>query len=403
MWQRFTERARRAIFYAQEQSQRLGNNFVSTEHLLLGLLRESDTVASRTLERLGVEVENLKTEVENLCVQQGERAGSKMTLTPRAKMVIDLAYEEARALNNNYIGTEHLLLGLIREPGGVASTTLAAQGVTAEAARQHIVAMQSEENGDAPGRSSTPAFAASSPSTKPGVSKWQRLSPRARRAVYFSQEEAQEHGEGYVSTEHLLMGLLRDKDCGAFQIIEGLSLNASVILSDLKRHLPDKEPRVSQDITLTPRAKRAVDLASDEAQNLGADLIGTEHLLLGLIHENEGLGARVLGNYTDLEKARRQVVAYHAAKHLGSEKKPVEEEEDLWHEYSESGKSAILKAHQEKDKYSQDRVSAEHLLLAIMEQPDTPAAQVLNQLGITPESIRSALEAIWQPPESSNQ
>ncbi|MFY7951440.1 MAG: Clp protease N-terminal domain-containing protein, partial [Armatimonadaceae bacterium] len=103
------------VFFAQEEAARLGENYVSTEHLLLGLVRENDSVAARILDSLGVSLTRIRADIERN-VSKGEgRMGPDMQLTPRAKRVIDLAYDEARQLNNNYIGTEHLLLGLIRE------------------------------------------------------------------------------------------------------------------------------------------------------------------------------------------------------------------------------------------------------------------------------------------------
>jgi ATP-dependent Clp protease ATP-binding subunit ClpC len=147
MWQRFTERARRVIFYAQEEAGRLGENYVSTEHLLLGLVRESDSVAARILERMGVSLTRVRNEIERQ-VSRGEgRLGQETQLTPRAKRVIDLAYDEARQLNNNYIGTEHLLLGLIREGEGLAGRVLAKLGVDLDRVRREVMALQSSDSG----------------------------------------------------------------------------------------------------------------------------------------------------------------------------------------------------------------------------------------------------------------
>ena len=120
MWQRFTERARKVVFFAQEEAGRLGENYVSTEHLLLGLIRENDNVAARILDRLGVSLARIRSEIERQVAHGDGRLGQDMQLTPRAKRVIDLAYDEAQQLGNNYIGTEHLLLGLIREGEGLA-------------------------------------------------------------------------------------------------------------------------------------------------------------------------------------------------------------------------------------------------------------------------------------------
>src|SRR5512132_890647 len=145
MWQRFTERGRKVVFYAQEEAQKFGDAYVSTEHLLLGLVREGDSVACRVLEKLGVSLNRSRAEVEKQLPRGDARPSQDMTLTPRAKRVIDLAYDEARNLNNNYIGTEHLLLGLIREGDGLAGRVLAKLGVELEKARREVMALQDNE------------------------------------------------------------------------------------------------------------------------------------------------------------------------------------------------------------------------------------------------------------------
>ena len=151
MWQRFTERARKVVFYAQEEAQKFGEGYVSTEHLLLGLVREPDCVAARVLENLGVTLGRIKTEIEKQLPRGDARQSQDMTLTPRAKRVIDLAYDEARNLNNNYIGTEHLLLGLIREGDGLAGRVLAKLGIELERARREVMALQdSDSSGKSP-------------------------------------------------------------------------------------------------------------------------------------------------------------------------------------------------------------------------------------------------------------
>ena len=161
MWQRFTERARRVVFFAQEEAGRLGENYVSTEHLLLGLVRENDSVAARILDRMGVSLGRIRSEIERQVTRGDGRLGQDMQLTPRAKRVIDLAYDEARNLNNNYIGTEHLLLGLIREGEGLAGRVLQKLGVDLERTRREVTSLQDGETTAAPTartRSKTPTL-----------------------------------------------------------------------------------------------------------------------------------------------------------------------------------------------------------------------------------------------------
>ena len=138
MWHRFTERSRRVVFFAQEEAGRLGENVVCTEHLLLGLVRENDSVAARIVDRMGVSLGRVRSEIERQVGRGDGRLGQDMQLTPRSKRVIDLAYDEARQLNNNYLGTEHLLLGLIREGEGLAARVLEKLGITTERARDEV-------------------------------------------------------------------------------------------------------------------------------------------------------------------------------------------------------------------------------------------------------------------------
>jgi hypothetical protein len=145
MWQRFTERARKAVYYSQEEAQKRGSQHVATEDLLLGVLRDSDTLAVRVLETIGVPVDKVRSDVLEALGEPKTVTTVDMTLSPRGKRVIDLAYDEARNLNNNYIRTEHLLLGLIREGDGIAGRVLARNGANLEEARRAVMAMQDAE------------------------------------------------------------------------------------------------------------------------------------------------------------------------------------------------------------------------------------------------------------------
>src|SRR5690242_14071423 len=136
MWQRFTERARRVVFLAQEEAGRLGENYASTEHLLLGLIRENDSVAARILDRLGVSLGRIRSEIERQIARGNGRTDLDIQLTPRAKRVFNLAFDEARLLGDENIDTEHLLLGLIREGEGLAGRVLIKLGVELERARE---------------------------------------------------------------------------------------------------------------------------------------------------------------------------------------------------------------------------------------------------------------------------
>ncbi len=140
MFDRFTERARKVMTLARQEAQKLNNDYIGTEHILLGLVQEGSGVAAQVLKNLDVDLRKVRAEVERL-VEQGTSpvSGSQLPFTPRAKRVLELALEEAQTLGHNYIGTEHLLLGLIRESDGPAAHVLQNLGVKPEDVREEVV------------------------------------------------------------------------------------------------------------------------------------------------------------------------------------------------------------------------------------------------------------------------
>jgi len=140
MFNRFTERARKVILLAKEEAKRFNHDYIGTEHILLGLIREGEGVAAAVLASLGLDLEKVRTEIENL-IQPGPAAKipADIPFTPKAKKAIELAMDEARNLGHNYIGTEHLLLGLIREEEGLASQVLLNLGLDLEKVREEIM------------------------------------------------------------------------------------------------------------------------------------------------------------------------------------------------------------------------------------------------------------------------
>src|SRR6201981_172378 len=139
MFEKFTDRARRVVVLAQEEARMLNHNFIGTERILLGLIHEGEGVAAKALESLGISLEVVRQQVEEI-VGQGQQAPSgHIPFTPRAKKVLELSLREALQLGHNYIGTEHILLGLIREGDGVAAQVLITLGGTLSRVRDKVV------------------------------------------------------------------------------------------------------------------------------------------------------------------------------------------------------------------------------------------------------------------------
>ena len=147
MFERFTERARQVVVLAQEEARILKHNYIGTEHILLGLLREEEGLAARVLESLDITVEEVRAQVARIVGQGDEVTTGQIPFTPRAKKVLELALREALSLGHNYIGTEHILLGLVRENEGVAARILLDFDADAEKIRNEIIRMLSGPGG----------------------------------------------------------------------------------------------------------------------------------------------------------------------------------------------------------------------------------------------------------------
>ena len=300
MWQRFTEQARKVVFYAQEETQKFGEGYVSTEHLSLGLVRESDGAATRVLEKLGVSLNRVRVEVEKQLPRGDARPSQDMTLTPRAKRVIDLAYEEARELNNSYIGTEHLLLGLVREGDGLAARVLAKLGVELERARREVMALQDQEGGGA----KDPTERKPSP---PPPDPWARFRDDARKAFVVAETEALGRGQSFRSPEHLLLGLLAEPESPACRALLALDVDL-----DRLREATESRCRVAParegEAPLSPAGGQAFTLAYKEQAMLGDERTGTEHVLLGLLREPDGVAGRILEEFGVSLTGLREIV-----------------------------------------------------------------------------------------------
>jgi ATP-dependent Clp protease ATP-binding subunit ClpC len=143
MFERFTDRARRVVVLAQEEARMLNHDYIGTEHLLLGLIREGEGVAPKALESLGISLEDTRQQVEQIIGQGTSVPSGHIPFTPRAKKVMELSLREAIQLGHNYIGTEHILLGLVREGEGVAAQVLEKLGADLNRVRQEVIKLLS--------------------------------------------------------------------------------------------------------------------------------------------------------------------------------------------------------------------------------------------------------------------
>ncbi|MGD9701920.1 MAG: ATP-dependent Clp protease ATP-binding subunit [Acidimicrobiia bacterium] len=167
MFERFTDRARRVVVLAQEEARLLNHSYIGTEHILLGLIHEGEGVAAKALESLGISLEAVRNQVQDIIGQGGSSPSGHIPFTPRAKKVLELSLREALQLGHNYIGTEHILLGLIREGEGVAAQVLVKLGADLSRVRQQVIQLLSGYQGPQGKSESTPPAGASGAQSQP--------------------------------------------------------------------------------------------------------------------------------------------------------------------------------------------------------------------------------------------
>ena len=289
---KFTGRARTVLSLAQVEAQRLNHNYMGTEHLLLGLIAEGDGVAARVLRGLGIQLATVRAAVEHI-IGRGDRIVlGEIGLTPRAKKVIELAVDEARRLNHHYIGTEHLLLGLVREGEGIAAGVLESQGARLERVREETLRVLNETP---PGEAS-PAM--DEPELVPvgglPADQGAHLTQRAQHMLRLAQSEALHLNHHYIGTEHLLLGLLAAGEGLGLRMLRRLGVEPGQARAAVEQVAGPGDRVILGDIGLTPRARTIIELAADEARRLDQVSTSTGHLLLGIIREGDGIAGGVL-------------------------------------------------------------------------------------------------------------
>ena len=293
---RFNDRAKRVLALAQDEAIRFNHNYIGVEHLLLGLVREGEGVAARVLDSLGIDLSRARSSVEVMIGRGKETTSpSEITLSPRTKKVIELAVDESRKLGHSHVGTEHLLLGIVREGESVGAGVLESMGVNLEQVRHQVIAVMGQHRPEMGATASAgigPSAGAGIGSSHP-VPFVDRLETSGRRALARAYWEAGRANDKEVAPHHLLLGLVTSGDVWTHRLLAELGVDLADLVTRIDAAAPRNEgprpARLDEQAALTEVFARAASFASER----NSALIRSGHLLLA-IAASDSVGGNVL-------------------------------------------------------------------------------------------------------------
>jgi ATP-dependent Clp protease ATP-binding subunit ClpA len=310
----FTERVRKVLAMAREEAVRLSHEYVGTEHILLAVLREGEGVASTVLQNLGVELDALRSKIFDVVKRGrgGQPTGPDLPYTSRAKKVLELAMSEARELDHSYVGTEHLLLGLIREAKGIAAQVLTDAGITLEKAREETLRILGSPS------SSLPIEPEGSISKRASVfvgrnaaaaEHLPRSARRLREIIGSAHDVAAERQSPIIAPTHLAIALLQHQGGMANAALDRLNFDRAAVLSTLNEVAPRGTAPVDPEgvVTPAPEVVVAIEAMEELRRESNAATAGSHHLLLALIMTAPDVDFAFAGQHVDVNMIRESV------------------------------------------------------------------------------------------------
>ena len=406
MVEKFTSRSQRVIVLAREEALALNHSQIGSEHILLGLLREGAGVGAVALESLGITHQAVRSKVIEVAGEGQPPPLDHIPFTPGAQSALERSRDEASRLGDAYAGTESILLALTAERDGAAAQILLQLGADLDRVRLRVTELLTgayDASTDAPARDSAPAETGAAS----GSFTFERFTDRAKRVVVMAQDEARALNHGYIGTEHILLGLIHEGEGVAAKALESLRINLDTVRRQVEEIIGRGPQAPSGHISFTPRGKKSLELALLEASELNHGYIGTEHILLGLVREGDGVAAQVLIRLgADADRVRQQVIQLltsYQAQHLSGPRRDTPGLDHMSHAAAAHPDSALTTAdmvdHEVKQllddavREAQDAgdraLSGQHVLLAMC-GTDNSGWLALRWAGASPRPLMAA-------------
>jgi ATP-dependent Clp protease ATP-binding subunit ClpA len=298
----FTERVRKVLAMSREEAVRLRHEYVGTEHILLGVIREGEGVAATVLQNLSVELDDVQHRIEETVKRgtAGQTTGPDLPYTSRAKKVLELSMSEARELNHSYVGTEHLLLGLIREEKGIAAQALNDFGVTLDAARAETLRILGTEMPQANSLTATPEHRSKprtpvriDPTTASAVAGIPVYAARLGSVITAARDVALRQKSAQITSAHAAIALLEHGEGAANAALAYFDFSPAEALAALYQLAPTGAKEVGPEDVVTMTSELMTVLQSLDARQAPGPAFapGTQHLLLSILHTSPDVAA----------------------------------------------------------------------------------------------------------------
>ena len=383
MFERFSDRARKIMELAKEEADKLQSGHIDTEHILLGLIKEGRGVGAKVLKDLMGDTGELWEDIVGLNTE-GPGLKNNISLpgmpaqTQEAKNVINYAIESARTLGHPYVGSEHILLGLLREEEGIAAAALTNKGVNLDNAREGVInlvgALRDTKDYE---REHTEKL------KRRGMPFFSRFTDRAGKVMALANQEAHRFNHDYIGTEHILLGLIVEGNGTGTQVLRNMGVTLNQVRLDVEQIVKSGPELCTRGkLPQTPRSRKVIKCAVQEALDLNHTYVGTEHLLLGLMCVEDGVAAQVLLNLGLQREAIREEILHLLR--AGPKEKPEHQEVYNWatEKLTERARQVMLQAMEVVEKLFHDYVETEHILLGLIREDSGRGMDILRKMEV---------------------